>query len=173
MIKIRFPSEKNAFFCQNFQCHLPNGTLNLQLHLLQNIRCKCNKTPLEIFLSLKNLGYKFPSNCALFCESRMEFGYELRNSVIYSKFDTQNETRFERANLDSFSKFVRIWIGPCSLSFLLPPDSQAVRGAINIYKISFATPSLSPKMFKGGSGKRHCKSYHCSHIVFPSLIIVH
>ena len=32
-------------------------------------------------------------------------GSEFRNIVIYSKFDTQNETIFERANLDSFSKF--------------------------------------------------------------------
>ena len=76
------------------------------------------KTPFEIFIPLKNLGYKFPSNCASFCEFRTEFGYGLRNSAIYSKFATQNETRFERANLDSFSKFaIRFAIRSLRISF--------------------------------------------------------
>ena len=83
------------------------------------------KTPFEIFIPLKNLGYKFPSNCASFCEFRMEFGSELRNSAIYSKFDTQNETRFERANLDSFSKFaIRFAIRSLRISNFVLRNSQ-------------------------------------------------
>ena len=83
------------------------------------------KTPFEIFVPLKNLGYKFPSNCASFCEFRTEFGYGLRNSAIYSKFATQNETRFERANLDSFSKFaIRFAIRSLRISNFVLRNSQ-------------------------------------------------
>ena len=60
-----------------------------------------------------------------FCEFRMEFGSELRNSAIYSKFDTQNETRFERANLDSFSKFaIRFAIRSLRISNFVLRNSQ-------------------------------------------------
>ena len=82
--------------------------------LSENIRNKCTKNALwnicttkrprvQIFFELRIVFFFF----------RMEFGYELLNSLIYSKFDTQTKPpNFE----NSFAKFQRIWIVPWPLA---------------------------------------------------------